>query len=470
VTRLLLISFDVVDTKMAGPGVRYWEMARALAQTLDVTLATPERSLPGPGFKTHVYSLDDWDSLAPAVAQADVLLLAGHLLLNFPSLVTCGKALILETTYPYTFESLHRQAHLPREEQWPTFYDNLDLVRRTALAGDFFFCASRRQRDYWLGVLDIMGRINPDTYADDPTLRRLIDIVPFGLPSRPLQATAPSVKGVIPGIGPDDRVILWGGGLWQWLDPLSLVRAVARVVETQPRVRLLFPATRHPNPIVPDMPMLAQTRALSDQLGLTDRVVFFGDWVPYEQWPNYLLEADIGASLHFDHLETHFAFRTRILDYIWAGLPMVVSSGDETSELVARYGLGQVVPPGDVEAIANAILHLLDIPNLREAYRQGFEQVRPLLTWEHICAPIVRFCQNPALAPDRAAHGGELYAPLERTWAERTERLQQEIERQQAQIADLTNRWQQSEARFQAAMNGRIMRLITGIQRRLLRR
>ena len=38
---LLVISHDVVDTRMAGPGIRYWEMARALARRLDVTLAHP---------------------------------------------------------------------------------------------------------------------------------------------------------------------------------------------------------------------------------------------------------------------------------------------------------------------------------------------------------------------------------------------------------------------------------------------
>lgn len=436
-TRLLLISFDVVDTKMAGPGIRYWEMARALAKKLDVTLATPGRSLPGPGFSSRVYVLEDWDTLAPAVAEADALLLPGHLIMHFPPLVTSGKPLILEATYPYTFESLHFHANRPREEQWPTFYGNLELVRKLALAGDFFFCACSRQRDYWLGVLDILGRINPDTYADDPALYRLIDVVPFGLPSRKAEHTAPSVKGVIPGIGPKDRVVLWGGGLWQWLDSLSLVRAIARVAEKRPDVRLLFPATRHPNPIVPDMPMLEQTRELSDRLGLTGKVTFFGDWVPYEQWPNYLLEADIGASMHFDHLETRFAFRTRMLDYIWAGLPMVVTGGDETSELVTDYGLGEVVPPGDDEAIAAAILHLLDIPDLREAHREGFEQVRPAFTWENACAPIARFCEQPHLAPDRASSRGPLQTPAEAALANQVQQFQKEGEQHKAEIEQL---------------------------------
>ena len=400
--RLLIISHDAVSTRMAGPGIRYWEMARALSRELTVTLATPGVSLPSERFDMYVYDMGTWGSLSPAVTRADVLLFSGDLLMPFPLLAECGKPLIIEATYPYTFEALQLGSSLSHEQQTASYRDRLETMHRAGRAGDLFFCANDRQRSYWLGVLDALGRINPDTYAADNTFRRFIVTVPFGLPSRPPRRTAPAMKGVIPGIGPDDRVILWGGGLWEWLDPLSLVRAVARVAETQP-VRLVFPATRHPNPDMPDMPMRRQTEDLSARLGLTNRIVFFGDWVPYDLWPNYLLDADVGVSLHFDTLETHFAFRTRILDYIWAGLPMVVTGGDSTSELISDYGLGEVVPPGDADAVAAALHRLLDTPDLRAAYRPRFEQVRQQFTWERVCAPIARFCQNPALAPDRAA-------------------------------------------------------------------
>ncbi len=400
---ILLIAHDVVNARMAGPGIRHWEMARALAGPLSVTLATPGPGLPDERFASFVYARGGWDSIVPAITQADVLLFTGDLLLDFPQLSQCGKPLVIEATYPYTFEPLQLHSRLPLDQQMPSFTNRLETMRRAALAGDFFFCANQRQRDYWLGVLDALGRINPYTFPADQMLYQLIDIVPFGLPSRPLEHDAPVIKGVIPGIGLNDRVVLWGGGLWEWLDPLSLVQAIARVAEKRPDVRLVFPATRHPNAAVPDMPMRAKTVELSDRLGLTGKVIFFGDWVPYELWPSYLLEADIGASLHREALETHFAFRTRMLDYIWAGLPMVVNGGDTTSELVTRYGLGQVVPPQDTEAIAGAIVQLLDTPDLRGTYRAHFEQVRPDFTWEKVCQPIARFCQQARLAPDRAA-------------------------------------------------------------------
>ena len=410
-TRLLLISNDIVDTRMAGPGVRYWEMARALSGNLDVTLATPGSSRPGEEFASQTYVHQQWDTIEPAIQAADVLLFDGNLLAEFSQLATCGKPLILEATYPYSFETLHQFSDHPRAQQMANFRAKLEITRQVGSAGDFFFCANQRQRDYWLGVLDVLGRINPDTYGADGTLYQLIDTVPFGLPSRAPSYSGPVMKGVIPGISQSDRVVLWGGGLWQWLDPLSLVRAVAHLAVEYPDLRLVFPATRHPNPLIAEMPMLKQTLDLSDQLGLTGKVTFFGDWVPYDLWPSYLLEADIGASMHFDTLETHYAFRTRMLDYIWTGLPMVVTGGDTTSELVTSYDLGSVVPSGDTDAIATALSRLLSTPNLRQAYSQSFERVRPRFTWEKVCEPIARFCEHPQIAADRDPDSGRSMIP-----------------------------------------------------------
>ena len=87
--------------------------------------------------------------------------------------------------------------------------------------------------------------------------------------------------------------------------------------------------------------------------------VFNHDWVPYEERGAWLLEADLGVSAHPAHLETRFAYRTRIADYLWAGLPVVTSAGDVLGDLVAPRGLGRAVPPGDDAAFAAACAELL---------------------------------------------------------------------------------------------------------------
>ena len=103
--------------------------------------------------------------------------------------------------------------------------------------------------------------------------------------------------------------------------------------------------------------MRSPARASSTSL---DRGAFFVDWVPYAERQNYLLDADVAVSLHQPGVEAQFAFRTRVLDYLWAGLPMVLSRGDELAARVDREGLGVAVPEGDVDAVAGALALLLD--------------------------------------------------------------------------------------------------------------
>ena len=84
-----------------------------------------------------------------------------------------------------TIEALALARHLPRSRPPVTTARLSCMKQRAALAsGDAFVCASERQRDLWLGALLALGRIDPDAYAADPSLRSLIDVVPFGHRSR----------------------------------------------------------------------------------------------------------------------------------------------------------------------------------------------------------------------------------------------------------------------------------------------
>jgi len=134
--------------------------------------------------------------------------------------------------------------------------------------------------------------------------------------------------------------------------------------------------------------------------------VFFNEgWVPYDQRHDFLLEADIGVSTHLDHLETEFSFRTRILDYLWAGLPVVATQGDAFAELIERRQLGVTVPPEDADALAEALYRLLDDPELAAVTRKHVKQVAPEFAWSRVLAPLLEFCRNPTPAPDRADPG-----------------------------------------------------------------
>jgi glycosyltransferase involved in cell wall biosynthesis len=207
----------------------------------------------------------------------------------------------------------------------------------------------------------------------------------------------------VPGISDGDQVLYWGGGLWDWFDPLTAIEAVALLSQRLPNVRLFFAGIAHPNPAVPPMRQAAAARRRSDELGLTNRHVFFNQWVPYAERAGYLLDSDVGLSLHFDQIETRFSFRTRMLDYIWSGLPMVLTGGDSLSSQAAERGLARVVAPGDAGAVAEAVAAWLDETTAARAARQARAQEwAEELRWSQVIGPLLSFCRQPKTAADRA--------------------------------------------------------------------
>src|SRR5205814_6983755 len=156
----------------------------------------------------------------------------------------------------------------------------------------------------------------------------------------------------------------------------TLLRAVDRVRHRVPQVRLYFLGLEHPNPRVPTMRMAVQAQELAGELGLVDTHAFFNHgWVDYDDRQNYLLEADLGVSTHLDHLETAFSFRTRILDYLWAGLPIVATGGDALADLIETKALGVTVPANDVEALEEALFRVIDDEEFAALCRKNIEVV-----------------------------------------------------------------------------------------------
>ena len=110
--------------------------------------------------------------------------------------------------------------------------------------------------------------------------------------------------------------------------------------------------------------------------------------MPYEERQNHFLEADVGVSTHFDHLETRFSFRTRVLDYFWTGLPVVATKGDSMADLIQQRDLGRTVEFEDPEGLAAAIVELVDDEPRRRAVLENLAQVREEYRWSRVAEPI----------------------------------------------------------------------------------
>lgn len=399
--RVLVITGDLVGPRMAGPAIRAWNMCEQLAVRNDVRLVSPIKATRA-STSFQVFHTPDDRAMREHEEWADVIVMQGYILHQFRSLARTEKILVADIYDPLHLEQLE-QARTARFDDWNTHVILASEVLNEQIAkADFLLCASEKQRDFWLGQLAAVGRVNAMTYEADNALRDLLDVAPFGLePDVPPQERH-AIKGAVPGIGPDDKVLLWGGGIYDWFDTETLLRAMAKVIQTHPDARLFFLGVAHPNPGVPVMKAQARTFELSAELGLTDKYVFFNrEWVAFDDRHNYLLDADAGVSTHYEHIETAFSFRTRILDYLWARLPMVTTRGDGFADLIESTPLGMTVPEQDVDQLAEGIIRVLYDDDLRATIASAIDTVREEFSWSHALEPLTSFCAAPRTAPDR---------------------------------------------------------------------
>ena len=399
--RVLVVTPDTLTARMAGPAIRSWHLAADLAAEHEVTLlSTQACSIAAPAFATLAATSPD--QVARLAAAAEVAVVQGDVLDRYPALARSDLPLVVDLYDPFLFEQLEQTHGIEVTSRRAILENARRVVVDSLLRGDTFLCASEKQRDLWIGQLAAVGRVNLLTYDADPTLRQLVRVVPFGIPDEPAIQARHAIKGVLPGVTDEDLVVLWGGGVYDWLDPVTVVEAIDLLRTRVPNVRLVFLGMRHPHPDVPEMEMAQQARAWAHQRDLVGHYVHFIEgWVPYAERADWLLDADVAVSAHRDHVEATYAFRTRILDCLWARLPVVATEGDTFAELIDQHGLGRTVPPGDAGAMAAALERLLVDPEARLAARTALDRVAPSFGWHAVLTPLRQFCADPRLAPDR---------------------------------------------------------------------
>jgi len=342
-----------------------------------------------------------YDRLHPHVEWADVVVLQGFVLDKAPWIADTEAIIVVDLYDPMHLEQLAMAGSLDPTTRKAFVHKTVRVLNEQIDRGDFFLVASEQQRAFWLGSMAALGRLNPWTYDEDPSLNSRVAVVPFGLPAEEPHQSAHAIRDVVAGISKTDTVLLWAGGVYNWFDPLTLIRAVHQLSETRADVRLFFLGMGHPDPEIPEMATAVAARELADSLGATGKTVFFNEgWVDYAARENFLLDADIGVSTHAEHLETTFSFRTRMLDYLWAGLPMISTQGDSFAALIETEGRGLTVPARDVDALVDALHRLLSDATLGADSRAAVARVRSLFSWPVVAAPLVAFCRAPSRAPD----------------------------------------------------------------------
>lgn len=394
---MLFVYGDRVGAEMGGVGIRAVELARALAEATGarVSIAAAETDGADLGIPVSTYDPHAPRALDAPLADADAVVAQPPWPLLMRRLSRSRARLIFDLYDPEVFGTLaHFRARRAPLRSLMSAYAG-DRVLASLARGNHVMCASERQRDLWIGAMLGAGLIAPRAYDEDPTLRSRVDVVPYGVPSKP-------PPGGSPRDGPRERLslgdgdlVLWNGGIWSWLDAPTAIEAIGLLRRRRPGARLLFMGASRAGPAAS---ATREAEARARELGLLGTGVIFNDtWVPYEERAAWLLDADCAISTHVDDLEARFSSRTRLLDCFWAGLPVACTSGDELAAEVVREDLGALAAPRDATGLADALERVLT--RGRGSYAAPLAAAATRHSWSRAIEPLVRWLERPPPAP-----------------------------------------------------------------------
>src|SRR3954471_17331808 len=386
---------------MAGIGIRYLEFARRLpAQGVDVVLvspAAPEETAEVGGLGGIEIRSFEQGRLAALLEDCDAAVaqgqLANDLVIEMP-----GLPVAIDLYDPWLIENFAYHETLGLD---PYRNDHATWVLQMS-RGDFFLCSSEEQRTFYLGFLAAVGRVNPERMAGDPDLATLIAPVPFGVPDE-----LPPHRPVLPPRAAGERRLLFGG-LYDWYDPWTLLEALAAL--DRPWTLLLI---RNPNPESTPQRLFAAVEARCRALGWWGSRVQVHDWVPAERRYDLLRDVDLLVAPHRPSLETRLSLRTRFLDALAAGCPVVTTEGGAMSRLLAEHHAGCLPRAADAPALSRCLAEALDDPGSRQA---GARALAAAFRWDRVLAPLVAFCRQPWSDPtkERFAQSLSTVAPADR--------------------------------------------------------
>jgi glycosyltransferase involved in cell wall biosynthesis len=396
--RVLILCTGSVGERMAGIAIRAVELARALRGVANVRIAAAEvTGDPGIDVPLLTWHRHDHRTVRPHLEGVDFVISQPQWPLVARELRRSGSRLIYDLSGPEPLETLETQRTRTMRRRRLMLAVTSDRLAGALHEGDHFLASTDRQVDLWLGVMLAERLLHPAFYDSDPALARRFALVPHGLTDDPPERSiGPGLRGAFDAIDDGDELILWNSAIWRWFDAATAIRAVAELASRRPSVKLVFMSrdANQPERVQP----ISAARSLAQELGVLGTHVLFNEgWVPYAERADWLLDADVALACHRPHLETRFSFRTRYLDCFWAGLPLVVTAGDELADRIARDDLGIAVSGVDPSATARALEQVLD--RGRAAYADRIAAVADEYRWTRVVEPLREIVASPSPGP-----------------------------------------------------------------------
>ncbi|MDN5339315.1 MAG: hypothetical protein PWQ30_424 [Euryarchaeota archaeon] len=154
------------------------------------------------------------------------------------------------------------------------------------------------------------------------------------------------------------NVVYMAGNMQLFHGIRECIQAMSQVAATVPEVSLTFVGN-----VREDIGAIAAKTNPRPEITMTG-------YLPYREMYEILCEGSIGLLAFQPHYyNAYIGLPNKLFDYMLCGLPVVASDFPEIRNIVGETGCGMLVDPTDPDAIAEAIVYLLEHPD--EAQRMG---------------------------------------------------------------------------------------------------
>ena len=151
----------------------------------------------------------------------------------------------------------------------------------------------------------------------------------------------------------DSKYIVWGGGAWDWLDPGTFIKAMNHAKTKHKGV--IF-ADRYKGSIFKNKKMR----------NLNSEKVEINAFTEESRYFNYVNNSLLWICLHpLKSKEAPVAYRTRLLDAIYTGRPVVVTRGEVLGDFIVENGGGWFVEHENHNQVTS-LIEGLDLNEVRE--------------------------------------------------------------------------------------------------------
>jgi len=383
------------DSIVEGGGLRVWGLANALQQAgFSVQILVPSiyvNSQKEVSLNLIVNPYSDLTDLVSKSADADAVIYpagAIHVSESILRNANSHQLLIADAYVPMHLEVSARQfVNVIEREQDSFAVNSIDWLRAVERA-DLILCASDQQKIYYLGLLCGSANLTPKTYNSYQIIT-----VPFGLE---MQHELPKDESTV-----DQRppTFLWYGGFYPWFDSTSLGSAISQLNKQYSnsstfRVNVVGST----NPFIRGSNFIQEAKARENELLLLPNVELI-KWSPYSRRSKNFSNIDGVICMNKPGFENLVAWRTRYLDFIQFGVPLLSNGQDPLAEEILSSNAGLRIANADALSLKTTLESIIENPMLLRDKRNNYSLLQQKYVWKETIRELVSFLLSP---PNRA--------------------------------------------------------------------